>query len=602
MKKSLYLVCLLFFVSQLSAQSQEPLVELENEKITADEFLFRFEMTPRVNNLEDTETLKEQFLITLIAEKLWAKEARNLGYEDDRYLNNYLKIIEKLYVRDALFKREIESKAKAAEEELNEAVMKYGYDLGVKFLFSPSKDEIDSLYKALLAGADFDSLLSVRPERREQQEAIKVSFGQMEEDKEAILFGLDVHEFSKPVKEKTGWVIYYIEGKTVPTGEDVNVYRDVRNVIENRRKAKLFDVFVKQVYDDKKINVDNELFASAASKISDAVKDKFEEDVEEVVLYEQEIRKIKSAFSHQELAEPFVKFPEDPITLNYFLDDMEFNGFHVTTSGKDEIPRLLHSYIREFILLELLAREGYERDLHTDPEIKEQLSLWRDNYLAQVLRNSYTDSAKVTDNEAYNYFLEEKGELGKIKKVNIIELLTDSLEVIEAAFGKINDTERFRKFVLANTNREWVRENNGEFGLFGVNEYGEIGKTADGMAIGESYGPLKLEEGYSLFKIIDIVEEERDSTKISFEERKDIITQKMFYDNLEKTLTEKTIEFAKKYNLRINTRLLKSLEVSNINMVVYRHFGFGGRILAAPFLNRFYKWFNEYKNGKDIVF
>ena len=32
---------------------------------------------------------------------------------------------------------------------------------------------------------------------------------------------------------------------------------------------------------------------------------------------------------------------------------------------------------------------------------------------------------------------------------------------------------------------------------------------------------------------------------------------------------------------------------------LYRHFGFGGRILAAPFLNMFYEWYEEYQKEID---
>ena len=61
----------------------------------------------------------------------------------------------------------------------------------------------------------------------------------------------------------------------------------------------------------------------------------------------------------------------------------------------------------------------------------------------------------------------------------------------------------FRELAAKYTIREEAKNNNGELGYFNINEYGEIGRKAATMNIGDMYGPIKVPEGYSLFELID---------------------------------------------------------------------------------------------------
>lgn len=590
----------------IPAQTKNPLAKFGDKEISQQEFKYRYELSPRAGAAKDIQTQKEQFLYTLISEKLWALEAKSLGFENDEYLKNYLKIIESLYVRDALFKEEIESKVTINQDEINSDLKKIKDQLEINFLFSTSKAEIDSLYKKLNNGVNFELLLAGRTEADEQKETIKIVYGQLESYKENILFNLQPGEFSRPVEENIGWVIYYLKSKMnspLVAGMDFNKkLKSVKEVIENRKKQILFNEFVKNIYGDENINADKILFQKLYENIKSAVFQKCElsncNKTEKQILYDSDFRKIKSAFTKEELELSFIKFEENPVNLNYFIDHLAFNEFQIQSVDEELIGRVLNSKIKEFITLELITREGYKRNLNSGEELQNALNLWRDNYLSQLLKNHFIDSAKVSDDEAYQHFVKSKNDSTLTTKINILELLTDSLSVVEDVLNKIAEGADFRELAIKHTIRERVKNNNGEFGLFSVDEYPELGSYASNLKIGEFGGPIELKEGFSIFQIIE-KEEMKENFTNSFEEEKDLIKEKIFYEKMDRIIKSKTKEFAKKYNLEVNESLLNQIKTTEINVLIYRHFGFGGRILAAPFLNMFYEWFEEYQKEND---
>jgi len=109
--QAIFLVILM--ISNVFAQESDVIAEANNSKITSDEFLKRFELTPRVRSSANIDTQKTHFLYTLIAEKLWAEEARSQNLDTMDSYKYYISNLEKLLVRDALFKREIEEKVRS---------------------------------------------------------------------------------------------------------------------------------------------------------------------------------------------------------------------------------------------------------------------------------------------------------------------------------------------------------------------------------------------------------------------------------------------------------------------------------------------------------
>ena len=66
-------------------------------------------------------------------------------------------------------------------------------------------------------------------------------------------------------------------------------------------------------------------------------------------------------------------------------------------------------------------------------------------------------------------------------------------------------------------------------------------------------------------------------------------------------MVDKTVELAKKYGVKVNESTLHKLDAVNLNMLVYRFMGFGGRILAVPIDPMFADWVEAWQKDEDSL-
>ncbi|RPI70268.1 MAG: peptidyl-prolyl cis-trans isomerase [Ignavibacteriales bacterium] len=305
-------------------------------------------------------------------------------------------------------------------------------------------------------------------------------------------------------------------------------------------------------------------------------------------------------FDDKTLASSLIELNESVVTLKDFINQLAFEGFSSDKTDAESVFILLNSRVRKFIEEELLAEEGFKRGLDKLPGVRSQLGIWKENYLYQLMQSKYLDSVDVSEEEVFNYYSERHKEENYPLLVNVIEILTDSLSAIEEILNEIERGKDIRQLAIEHTKRSWVKTNDGEFGLFPVYMHGEIGKIAETMNIGEIYGPLKVPEGYSVFKLIDKKEEKTISPE-PFEKVREDYIEKIGYKKTRVMLTNHTADLAVKYGVSINEEVLKNIPVTNINAFGFRHLGFGGRITAAPLIAPDNEWVEKWIRKMDVI-
>jgi len=233
------------------------------------------------------------------------------------------------------------------------------------------------------------------------------------------------------------------------------------------------------------------------------------------------------------------------------------------------------------------------------PEVQRDLSMWKSYYLSDALRTKVASEIQVSDEEIQKYIDDYNNGDTTTIEVKIIELLTDDLDVIKNVLEELDKGGDFKQLAMKYTLRQEAKNNDGELGFFPINQYGEIGRIAATLEIGQLYGPLQVPEGYSLFQLVD-KKEEKNLTGIDFEKDKarikNIIKSKRFSDEL----IQKTFDLANKYGVSVNEELLKSIKVLNTTTIVYRNFGFGGRLLAVPMTIPNFLWVKQWQEQQKL--
>jgi len=146
----------------------------------------------------------------------------------------------------------------------------------------------------------------------------------------------------------------------------------------------------------------------------------------------------------------------------------------------------------------MLVREGIKRGLANNRDVINGVAIWRNHYLAQLMMESFYDSAKITDDAVKDYF-------------------------------------------------------------------------------------------------------DANNSDTTSAQQKSIVKTQLELNRLQNILTEKTIEYAKKYSLQIYEQVVDNLELSELNTFTYKLIGFGGRIAAFPITIPMYEWYYLMQNEKTSL-
>ena len=578
-----------------------------DDKITGEEFLQRYEFTPlfRKQIKRMTQSLKLEFLYSLISEKLWALQAKDLGYDTLSVMKYVSSKLEDMFVRDALYRREIKDKVKISDKELLQGYMKYNTKLEVRYIFAKKLDEIKKLYSLLKVGVPFDSLLATRPEAAEQVKPREIGFGQMDVVVEDSLYALRIGQFTEPVYSEEGWYIFKLINRirNVIMGSHEDAVKTVKTTIEARKEEVLYKKYFDNFFGQRKVEANAPLFRSLARKISKiftAKKKAFRVKKDDpVYLNVKDVENMEKEFGHDSLEMSYIKFEKDPKTLKGFIEDLAWEDFSSVKTDTLSIMRLLNIETKANIEHELLAREGIKEGLQYLPSVQKDLHEWRENYLAQILKNKFLDSAKISNKELYNYYRRYNKDNFYPEEVNIVEVFNRSTQVMDKVLQNLKRGVDIKKLAFRYTQRNWAKKDSGEFGYFPITLHGEIGRIAASMKVGDVYGPLKINGGYSVFKLIG-KRAARTELAQPFDKVKDDLRRNLEIQKEHKVITDYTVKLAQKFGIVINGSVLRQIPVTHVNAFGFRYLGFGGRLTAAPLMTPNVDWVSPYLKSLDI--
>lgn len=586
----------------------KPLAKVGNQVITIDEFRNRYEFMPHLNYSSDNkETLRKEFLYSLIAEKLWALEALEKRIDTLDIVKNSLKTLEKLLVKDELFRSEVESKIKITSEEISKGLLRVGRTLYLKILSSEDSSEIFDLYIQLRNSGNFDSLLSVRPENISLQNPIVIKVGTLaDEAAEDLVFNLKSGEISEPFKSNNKWYIFNLVNEEIDSSlinDNETAKNKTISILSEKKRRKIAGNFLDKLLGGRTISANNELFNDFADVLVSVVQERIGKQKSEVSdkieLTPDDLIKTLKLLNRDKLKSLFVEFDSVKISLEDFIYYLMYQKVYLPSSSTNKIKLVLNRAVKQFIEDEIITQEGYARGLDKLSSVQKDIEIWKNYYLAELMYQSFSDSVAVSDSEVESYITEKINDSSNQTLINIIEIFTPNLNDMLSIIEELNNGSDFSELAKKYNKREYTKKSNGEWGFFQANSAGQIGKIGAEMEVGQIYGPIKVEGGYSIFKLIDkkIIS---DSLITRNEEPKEYVKIKLSLNKLTKLINENTAKLAKKYKISIDETLLNEIELSELNMFTYRLIGFGGKIAAMPITIPMFEWYYLINNQNEI--
>jgi len=589
------------------AQEQRAVAKIGNDKIYESEFKERFDFSihPKLLQNSDKFAVKQEFLHQLIAEKLLALDAREKGYNNSELFTNITTPLQNMHIRDALYKLEVKNKISYTQDEIDEGFERIKKLLKVNFIYSSKKEELQKIYILLKAGASFDSLLATRNEKSANPK--EITFGSMAKMVEDSVYRLKPGEFTNPIESED--CFYILKLIDVIPNPDLKspelVYDDVKRIVEKRAEQKRYLDFYQNFFTKYRITADKEIFENLVKNFIPEFEEKYsnqnsEVDESKYYLRGGEVSSILLLLDSATKEKTFISFSENPVKVGYFINQLSQDGFFVRDLNELSIRASLSSYIRKFIEDQLLTADGIKKGLENTPDVKKYMSMWEDYYLSKMLMANFFDSIKVSEEETYSIYKENDWKNNPLELVNIAEVLTDSLAVIETVLNELSKGANIKDLARQYTKRDSLKNRGGEFGFFSITQNGEIGRIASQMEIGDVYGPLELEEGYSVFQLID-KKADTTSYSMSYAELREQLISHVTLLKFEKYVNEYNARLANKYGVEIYEDVLNDIDNIYMNLVVVKYMGFGGEIFAVPYTEEFSGWYDLWLGTKRLA-
>lgn len=609
--KFFFLLLLLIASTSIVAQiNDKVLAEIGNLKITISEFKIRYELSPFVTHKTafNQDTIKSEFLLSMIAEKLWYLEAVEKGLLNSEDFKFYFKPIEDIFLRDYLFKQEVENKIKITAEDLTQAINNSQFALKSRIITSNNSSLIHNFYQELVNHTSIDSLLHSNKFSSLISNEFEIKLGSLkDEEVENYLFTLNVDEFTKPIRSEVGWVIFYITNKTFTPIDlsDQKQVNDIKKIIRSRRILIRTNEYLKELLSKKTFDINDELFTKVFEETYKLIQQKFSSKEDSVstsyVLNDWDYSLIKTNLGDSVLNSTLFKIGKKNVTVWDFLANLAFEEHKLNTTDKRILYSQLSRFVKDFAYQQVLTNEARKKGLDKNKNLLTELQQWKINYLANQLRFQFLDSARVSDEEVLNY-IESEYQKEKPNLLYNLKILTLSdLPEIEKTLNEISSGKSFDEILSSYGRTDSLVNEKGETGLHPRIYFRDLSPLLDNLKINEVFGPIRRDRNsFSLIMLTQRVETE-DSLKLNFNSTKRYIKDYLSQKKFNSFIANKTLQLVDKYNVRIYKDVLSEITTTKIPMFIHRLMGFGGRVAGVPYLDNWFNYIEDYQLKSKIL-
>jgi parvulin-like peptidyl-prolyl isomerase len=313
--------------------------------------------------------------------------------------------------------------------------------------------------------------------------------GEMVPSFENVAFATPINSMSAPVYTPFGWhIIFPHELKAIedrPTFEED--HDRIQQLAMREQGQKLIDAARQYVYDledrravDFKMGNITTVFTSINPKLPNA--DPF------------------SLLTEAQLELVLVTYDVGQYTAG---DLREYVRRHMSGRAFDDaemVKAIVENWITEKVLL---PGDAESRGFLSLPTVMDQAREASDNRIRQIVNQDLTKLPEATDEDLLSYFNDNAETYMLDAQYTLIEVLVADRELADEIKTLAESGEKSLKdLAVEHTTRPGVKEKEGVFGPIRKAQYGAIGRNAATAEIGTIVGPLRVQDSWSVFKVI----------------------------------------------------------------------------------------------------
>jgi parvulin-like peptidyl-prolyl isomerase len=581
---------------QSAADRADVLAVVGSTPITAQELRQRLELMPwrRQGKTAEHDSMKVHALQALVAERIFAFEAARLGRTEDPVTRRMREGLERVFLRDELYRQEVVERCAPTGEEMAAGLKRLSRQLTVLVVTAHSQADAASRSSQLNLSKNPDLLLAAW---RTDVDTLTVNYGGLEPGFEDAAYGLKRGRASDPVRSPTlGWtVLWLLRSGPNPEYAKLNVderSHRVEKTIRGRKEAVRGPEFYYGLLKDIKVTADSSLLLTAAREVlaiwkrDTAVARSKGMFVVGAGMIDEMIQRLDSV-----AARPYVVLPDGPLAFADVLEALRYLNAESKTLDPSEVALSLNAAMREAVADEVLAREARRRSLQYAPRVERDMKTWTTYWASRAQYYAVRDEATVTDDDVLRFLVRNAPVLGTYYAVNLEEVLTADVLTADSALARLLRGDRFADVARDMSVRSDWRDRGGVSGFFDASEHPELAFRAMMGPLHQLRGPVKLAEGYSVFRLLDV--KRKQPGYIAPDSLAANARGRLLSEQRQRRVDAFLAEGARRYQVRFFYDRLKSVPVTDVPMFTRRTIGFGGTMIAAPLINPQWEWVKD---------
>jgi len=571
-----------------------------NVFVSEKEFVERYEMLPGFGRhaASAVEARKTELLYSIIAEKLLAQDAEERHLDRDSVFRLAMLETRKLLARDALYKREVIAKTAVSAAELERGERQALLQLSVRYIYFPVEEDAHFVRGRMTQGGDF-TRLAVDSSFHALRDTATVIWGEADPAIEAAAYRLKEGEISPVVRAGSGWYILMVAGvgrNFANASLSADMLRDkVMTALRRRKEKARLEEFAPQVLRGKRG------YASPAAlrTLAVAMERVYAEAGRDSIVYLTPARAAAlDSILERSLGDTLAVAGDRVWNIGDVLVILTGQGFGVHRNALGSIPLRLNAELMGLVQRELMGDEAVRRGLDTTADVRRQVDMWRASFLSAMDRQAIAQETSVSEADVWAALKSEDSTV-VVPQVRIRTLRTATYEQMQSAMEDIARGKPMDAVVRSWSSDAAERASGGVSQWFPVTARPPLGEIAARMRTGERYGPFSYEGTPLLFELLGRKSAplERDT---SLQRRFAAARKETMERKARRAVTLRLAAMARERGVDVYSDRLKKIQVTRVPMMTFRILGFGGRMLAVPFVVPEIDWLGE-QAGKETV-
>jgi len=411
-----------------SKHPEPPIVaKVENRIITADEYAFAYELSPRQLTSLENQGARRAVLDRLIDRILLAQNAEKLKLgSKDTMMQQAVDLYRRQAINRELYLKHIRTPISVNEDEEREAFRRFKMTLFVKHFESELEEDAINVSKGIFPFKHTPIYPGIEERTLDVFGPVDViGWNDVQDDLEEQLYNLPVHQFSDPVFDGRKYHVFMVveqEREVLVRENDFQANREsIYGVLRKRKEVKAASDFVQDIMAPQELIIK----ADALNKLTDRIWNNRPASVDPRIQYisNDEIKYI-SENDLDIIKQPIAVYKDGNMTISDILFHYKVNPQKVSYDSKlatrESLKNSVALYVRDWVFSEKGIREKLDRL----PSVKKEVQTRKEYLLAKKMVNMLNEEVAVdlkTDEEFQEYVEAYLSELKENANIQVFD-------------------------------------------------------------------------------------------------------------------------------------------------------------------------------------